>query len=217
MTEAAADALVVVDGVTHVPPGGRMSRAVLRDVSLVVRVGEVVALAGRSGSGKSTLCHLVAGLEPPTSGSILVADVAATDVDDWAVVSLLPQRVGLVPELSVAENVLLPAWLRDRDAALETLETLGLAELADRAADQLSLGEQQRAGIARAFVLRPSLAILDEPTSHQDDEHVELVSKAVDRARLAGTAVLVATHDERLLASATRVVRLTGGVVDHSG
>jgi ABC-type lipoprotein export system ATPase subunit len=183
-------------------------------VSLDVAPGEVVALAGRSGSGKSTLCHLVAGLEPPTRGTVSVGGTRATDVDDWAVVSLLPQRVGLVPELSVAENVLLPAWLRGLDPALETLETLGLADLAGRAAGQLSLGEQQRAGIARALVLRPALAILDEPTSHQDDEHVELVSKAVDRARLAGTAVLVATHDERLLAAASRVVRLTGGVVD---
>jgi len=216
VTEPAAEPLVVVQGVTHVPPDGR-ARPVLRDVSLVVAQAEVVALAGRSGSGKSTLCHLMAGLEPPTQGTVRVAGRPATDVVDWAVVSLLPQRVGLVPELSVAENVLLPAWLREVDAALETLETLGIAELAGRAAGELSLGEQQRAGIARALVLRPALAILDEPTSHQDDEHVELVSKAVDRARLAGTAVLVATHDERVLSTASRVVRLTGGSVDPVG
>jgi ABC-type lipoprotein export system ATPase subunit len=216
VTEPAAEPLVVVQGVTHVPPDGR-ARPVLRDVSLVVAQAEVVALAGRSGSGKSTLCHLMAGLEPPTQGTVRVAGRPATDVVDWAVVSLLPQRVGLVPELSVAENVLLPAWLREVDAALETLETLGIAELAGRAAGELSLGEQQRAGIARALVLRPALAILDEPTSHQDDEHVELVSKAVDRARLAGTAVLVATHDERVLSTASRVVRLTGGSVDPAG
>jgi ABC-type lipoprotein export system ATPase subunit len=136
---------------------------------------------------------------------------------DWAVVSMLPQRLALVEELSLAENILLPTTLAGRrrppDEGRELITTLGLGEVADRLATQASLGEQQRAALARALVLRPRLAVLDEPTGHQDDEHVSLVLQALKAARDSGTAVLVATHDDRLLDVADQVVRLHHGQV----
>lgn len=209
--------LLHVDHVTHALGSG--SAPVLRDVDLEIGSAQVVALAGRSGSGKSTLCHLVAGLGTPGSGRILVDGRAADQVQDWAVVALLPQRLALVDELSIAENILLPTVLAGRrptaaDPGL-VITALGLDPVADRLAIQASLGEQQRAALARALVLAPRLAVLDEPTGHQDDDHVELVLAALVAARDRGTAVLVATHDDRVLAVADRVVRLHLGRVVH--
>ena len=185
-----------------------------------VRRGEVLALVGRSGSGKTTLCHLVAGLGRPTSGRIAGGRrPTRTTSTTGPTVSLLPQRLGLVEELTVEQNVLLPparwpAGRRRRHAWTTTWSRTARPRRAaprDRRATQTSLGEQQRTALARALVLRPRLAVLDEPTGHQDDEHVELVVAALDVARRHGVAVLVATHDERMIGAADRVVTLASG------
>ena len=186
---------------------------ILHDVSMEVAAGELVALAGRSGSGKSTLCHLMAGLEPPDTGQVLVDGSPASSVEDWAVTALLPQRLALTEELSVLENALLPCWLRGVEAPDDLLDGLALAGIADAPAGQTSLGEQQRTALARVLALRPRLALLDEPTGHQDDDNVERVLDALRSAQRAGTTVVVATHDDRVLDAASRVVRLAGGVV----
>jgi putative ABC transport system ATP-binding protein len=201
--------------------GGRAGRrasapraaAILHDVSMRVADGELVALAGRSGSGKSTLCHLIAGLDRPTEGSVAVAGRPADSVRDWTVVSLLPQRLALTPELTVGQNASLPALLRGLPAADGLLGLLGLAHLAGRLVTETSLGEQQRTAIARTLALRPRLAVLDEPTGHQDDDHVERVVAALREVNNQGRAILVATHDERVLDAAHRVVHLDGGRV----
>ena len=213
-----AEPLLVVDAVTQVV--GPTRTTVLHEVSLRVMPGRLVALAGRSGSGKSSLCHLVAGLAEPTSGTVSVDGTPAHLVRDWATVSLLPQRLALVEELSVAENVLAPAVLRgsgDPSSAQQLvdrlLEQLDLAALADRPVTRTSLGEQQRTALARALVLAPRLAVLDEPTGHQDDEHVRGVLAGLDVARDLGCAVLVATHDERVLEVADEVVTMGEGRV----
>jgi ABC-type lipoprotein export system ATPase subunit len=213
---SAIQPLLRVEQVTH-GLGGSESAPVLREVDLEVAPAALLALVGRSGSGKSTLCHLVAGLGAPRSGRILLAGRPVHEIMDWAAISLLPQRLALVEELSLAENIMLPTTLANRRRppaeGQALIGALGLAEVADRLAPQASLGEQQRAALARALVLRPRLAVLDEPTGHQDDEHVLLVLAALAAARDAGTAVLVATHDDRLLDLADRVVRLNRGEV----
>jgi ABC-type lipoprotein export system ATPase subunit len=150
---------------------------------------------------------------------VLLVGRPAHTVGDWATVSLLPQRLGLVPELTVEQNVMLPLSVGGTrpadDVAEQLVAALDLGGLRTRTAGQTSLGEQQRTALARALVLRPRLAVLDEPTGHQDDEHVELVVAALDVARQAGVALLVATHDERLVSSADRRIGLAGGrVVD---
>jgi ABC-type lipoprotein export system ATPase subunit len=199
--------VIRVDNVTH----RQGTVTILRDVSLSLGGAALVVLAGRSGSGKSTLCHLVAGVMRPSAGSVLVADGPAHRVRDWAVVSLLPQRLALAPELSVAENALLPARLRGRAVDPLLLESLGLDAIADRPVHETSLGEQQRTALARALVLGPSVAVLDEPTGHQDDEHVGLLLDALVAAARAGTLVLVATHDQRVIDVADETVRLRSG------
>jgi len=185
---------------------------VLSDVGFEVTEGQIAALAGRSGSGKSTLCHLVAGIARPSSGRVLVRGAAAEAVDDWQVRAFLPQRLAVAEELTVTENVALPLLVRGREPAIDgLLDALDLQPVARRPATETSLGEQQRTALARALALDPALVVLDEPTGHQDDDHVELVLAALTAARERGAAVLVATHDERVLGAADRVLTLVGG------
>ncbi|HEX5203798.1 MAG TPA: ATP-binding cassette domain-containing protein [Actinoplanes sp.] len=189
------------------------ANGVLRDVSLSLPPATLAVLAGRSGSGKSTLCHLIAGVMRPSAGEVLVGGKPAHRAVDWATVSLLPQRLALEPELSVAENVLLPAGVRGASTDRGLLDRLGLAGIAARPARDTSLGEQQRTALARALVLTPAVAVLDEPTAHQDDEHVELVLTAVRAAVDAGSLAVVATHDQRVIDIADTVVRLSSGQI----
>jgi ABC-type lipoprotein export system ATPase subunit len=188
-------------------------RPVLDGVDLAVTPGEVVALVGRSGSGKSTVCQLAFGLERPDRGEVVVDGSPAGPSAPWSVVALQPQRLGLAPELGVEENALLPCWLAGVTPPSDLLESLHLAHIGSRAAGLTSLGEQQRTGVARAVCLRPRLVLLDEPTAHQDDENVDRVLGAVTAAAREGSAVLVATHDPRVVAAADRSVHLDGGRV----
>jgi ABC-type lipoprotein export system ATPase subunit len=203
--------LVEVRGVSHTRGSGAAATRVLHEVDLALAPAAMVVLAGRSGSGKSTLCHLVAGVMAPTAGQVLVAGRPAHPVADWAEVSLLPQRLSLDPELTVAENVLLPAGLRRRKAGTELLDRLGLTPIAGRPARDTSLGEQQRTALARALILEPAVAVLDEPTGHQDDDHVHMVLDVLAAAVRSGTLALVASHDPRVIDTADVVVRMRSG------
>jgi ABC-type lipoprotein export system ATPase subunit len=203
--------LVQVRGVSHTRGSGAAATRVLHEIDLSLAPAALVVLAGRSGSGKSTLCHLVAGLMAPTAGEVLVAGRPAHPVADWREVSLLPQRLALDPDLTVAENILLPAGLRGRRAGTDLLDRLGLTPIADRPARDTSLGEQQRTALARALVLEPAVAVLDEPTGHQDDDHVHLVLDVLSAAVRSGTLALVATHDPRVIDTADVVIRMLSG------
>ncbi|GIM96067.1 ABC transporter ATP-binding protein [Paractinoplanes toevensis] len=184
---------------------------VLHEISLTLEAATVAVLAGRSGSGKTTLCHLIAGVMAPTSGSVLVRGRPPFPAPAWETVSLLPQRLALEPSLTVTENVLLPAALRGLSEPPESLDRLGLTAIAHRPAQDTSLGEQQRTALARALVLSPAVAVLDEPTAHQDDDHVALVLDALRAAVGTGTLVIVATHDQRVIDVADTVIRLHSG------
>lgn len=217
----APGAVVVVERLVVRYGRGRTAVTALDGVDLAVAAGETVALAGPSGSGKSSLVHVVTGFERPTSGTVRVDGADPAAPLGWDVVAVVPQRLGLVPELTVAETVLLPRALAattssgpDLDALLDAL---GLTGLGDRRVGETSLGEQQRVALARARVLGPRLLVLDEPTGHQDDEHVELVLAATLDAAARGSAVLVSTHDDRVLDVVDRVVRLDEGRVVPTG
>ena len=208
--------LLEARSISHGYGAGTGRVEVLHDVSLVVAPGEFVALAGPSGSGKSTLCHLAAGLERPERGEVSVAGRPAAEIADWAVVAVVPQQHGLLAGLSVEDNVCLPAYRAGSDpgpAFAALAEALDLSTFTRRGVLETSLGEQQRTAVARALILSPRLAVLDEPTGHQDDDHVVQVVAALAEAARAGTAVLVATHDQRVWEAADRVVRLDEGRV----
>jgi ABC-type lipoprotein export system ATPase subunit len=192
---------------------------VLHDVSLAVAPGELVALAGPSGSGKSTVCHLAAGIERPERGTATLDGRSTAEIADWAQIAAVPQQHGLLPGLTVRDNVCLPAHRAGVDPTevfARLAEALDLDAFVGRAVTETSLGEQQRVAVARAFVLSPRLAVLDEPTGHQDDDHVTQVVAALAAAARAGTAVLVSTHDSRVWQVADRVVRLDEGRVAGS-
>jgi ABC-type multidrug transport system ATPase subunit len=198
---------VVVSSVTH--KAGRTT--VLDDISFDADEARLIVLSGRSGSGKTTLLHLMAGVVAPSHGSVTVLDRPATDLHDWSLVSLTPQHSTVAGSMSVRENVLLPAALRSTEVDEELLADLALDAIADQPATGTSLGEQQRTGIARGLLLQPRVALLDEPTSHQDDENVERVLSVLLRARSGGTTLVVATHDARVAAVADVVHHLVGG------
>jgi ABC-type lipoprotein export system ATPase subunit len=181
---------------------------------LVVGRGEIVALVGKSGSGKSTLLSLLNGWERPDDGVI----VPTPDGQRWADVAVLPQALGLLDDLTVAENILLPARaLRRepefRDRACELTERLGVAHLGARFPNQTSLGEQQRACLARAVLLRPDVVLADEPTSHQDVRFTAAMFDLMRDEAAAGTAFLIASHDLALTGAADRVLRMRDGVL----
>ena len=200
---------------------GREKVHALRGVSIEVHPGEVVALLGRSGSGKTTLLNCLLGWELPDSGAVQVPGAAAPDAAPWTSVAVVPQRFGLLEELSLADNVAMPARLArlpdPRAAALRALEVLRLSHLADRTPDEVSLGEQQRTALARALVVRPKYLVGDEPTARLDEDlsaHVLATLREVCAENRTG--VLIASHDPIVMAHADRVVRLSDGRVEAS-
>lgn len=185
------------------------------DVDLSLERGEIGVLVGRSGSGKSTVLMCIAGWLRPDAGTIALGPGGGDR--SWSSVAYVPQRFGLLPELSVLENVELPLRLSaaraERDRARALLDALELTHLAARAPSEISIGQQQRAALARALVGRPALLVADEPTSHQDAESADAVWRALAAASEDGTASLVATHDEAAAANGDRVWRISDGRV----
>ncbi len=187
---------------------------VVHDVSLDLRAGELGVILGRSGSGKSTLLMAAGGWLRPDAGSIETAGREL--VPPWRRVAYVAQRFALLPELSVLENVELPLRLAGapRDGTVAALlAQLDLTELAERRPHETSIGQQQRAALARALVLRPAVLLADEPTSHQDAESAERVWAVLASAAAGGTASLLATHEDTSAAHADRVWRIVDGRV----
>jgi ABC-type lipoprotein export system ATPase subunit len=204
---------------------GAESVTALAGVSFTVAGGELVALAGPSGSGKSTLLALLCGWDNADSGTLTYTGPLAgrrPDALAWSELALVPQALGLLAELSLADNVLLPARLNGGTAAAgprakQLLEDLGLSHVADRYPHQTSLGEQQRAAVARALVLDPAVLLADEPSAHQDRGHADVLLDALVAQARAGSAVLVATHDEQAWHRADRVLSIRDGRLGGGG
>jgi putative ABC transport system ATP-binding protein len=194
-------------------------------VDVEVRGGEWVAVVGESGSGKSTLLNIVAGLDRPDRGEVLLGGERLDFSDDDALAIWRRRNVGfvfqafhLLPYLSVAENVALPLALigvrapERASRAAAALDSVGLGALASRRPGSLSGGEMQRAAIARALVHRPRLLLADEPTGNLDEGNARAVLGCLaDEVRRAGAAALMVTHSRVAAASADRVLRLEHG------
>ena len=202
---------------------GRNRLTILEDVSFEIAAGEAVAILGASGSGKTTLLGLLAGLDLPTSGQVLIdgTDLAGLDEDGRAslrrrTVGFVFQSFQLLPALTALENVMLPIELAGsstaRESALVLLTRVGLAERLHHYPRQLSGGEQQRVAIARAFAGPPRLLFADEPTGNLDSATgEEIVNLMFDLNRERDTTLLLVTHDERLAARCGRRLRLAAG------
>jgi putative ABC transport system ATP-binding protein len=184
----------------------------LRGLDLVIEPGEVIALLGPSGSGKSSVLQLLCEWEAPDGGSIEWGPDLAVDARRRHRLSVVPQGLGLLDELSVRENVELPGRLGGTVVGVDrALADLGLAEIAGRRPSECSLGEQQRAAVARAVVVSPLLLLADEPTSNQDEGSAALVLDELVRCAERGAGCLIATHAAAVAARADRVVQLREG------
>jgi ABC-type lipoprotein export system ATPase subunit len=174
----------------------------LAEATFEIVAGDMIALIGPSGSGKSTLLHLIAGIETPTEGQIEWPALGGPDDLRPGPVSIAFQGPSLLPPLTVAENIELPILLAggtqsQATAAAEPLiERLGLADIAGKLPEEISGGQAQRAGLARALVGQPRLILADEPTGQLDSSTAAgLISVVLDQVRASGTALIVATHD----------------------
>ena len=220
-TSPARKAVLEVHDITKSYRRGEDTVHAVRDASLVVMERELVGLLGRSGSGKTTLLNIVAGWERPDTGHVIVSERAAGSEHfshPWSEVAVVPQKLGLMEELTIRENVEYPARLGGSLPGVtllidELLESLGLRDLQDRFPVETSLGEQQRAAMARALVLSPRLVLADEPTGHQDAEWAKSVLDTLRRAVNRGTGCLTASHGEEFVRYLDRVLSMSDGLL----
>jgi putative ABC transport system ATP-binding protein len=197
--------------------------AIVSEVSLQVQAGESVAIVGASGAGKSTLLALLAGLDVPSRGRVLLAGEDLTVLDEDGRARLRAERVGfvfqsfhLVPALTALENVMLPLELAGRaearKIAREALERVGLGARTGHYPKQLSGGEQQRVAIARAFVTRPAVLFADEPTGNLDTiTGARIADLLFELNATSGTTLVLVTHDRALAARCSRMWIMEAG------
>ncbi len=199
--------------------------AVLRDVSFSIPQGAFVAIVGPSGSGKTTLLGLLAGLDTPSHGQVILDDADLTAMDEDQRAQLRGEKVGfvfqsfqLISTLTALENVQVPLELRGErgasERATELLRRVGLGDRLDHFPTQLSGGEQQRVAIARAFANEPRILFADEPTGNLDSDtgsHIVELLESLNRE--SATTIVLVTHDLTLAARAQRIIRLSDGRV----
>jgi putative ABC transport system ATP-binding protein len=226
-TTANTSPAIVAENLTKVYGAGNTEVVAMKDVSLSVARGEVVALLGPSGAGKSTLLTAIGLINPPTAGRIVIggqpvmdANVALVDLRAFRRQHLgfIFQKANLIPFLNAVENVQVAMEINDmspraaRRRALELLDYLGVADRANNLPDALSGGQQQRVAVARALANQPSLILADEPTaaldSHRGRQVMELFRKV---AHERGSAVIVVTHDHRSLDVFDRTYEMEDG------
>jgi putative ABC transport system ATP-binding protein len=206
---------------------GEVERAVLRDVSVTIASGEIAVLVGRSGSGKSTLLNVIAGIDQPSAGAVVVNGTDLTALDEQARTLFRRRHIGfvfqffnLIPMLTVEENLLLPLDLNGRadakgvDRARALLERVGLGGRGESFPERLSGGEQQRVAIARALIHDPALILADEPTGNLDVETAADVLDLLDTlARESGRTVLMVTHSREVVGVADRIFAIERGAL----
>ena len=225
LATALSSTMLIAKELTKEYRSGDHQLTVLRDVSFSIPQGAFVAIVGPSGSGKTTLLGLLAGLDTPTRGTVVLdgADLAGMDEDArarlrGAKVGFVFQTFQLIPTLTAAENVQVPLELRGESGAdVRARELLGRVGLGDRLhhfPNQLSGGEQQRVAIARAFSNAPRILFADEPTGNLDtDTGGRIVELLESLNRESNTTVVLVTHDLSLAGRAQRIIRLSDGAV----
>ena len=213
---------IVARSVSKTYRRGRQLITALQNVAFEVSQGELVLLIGPSGSGKTTLLNLIAALDRPDSGEILIDGLDVTGLSRSAAAGYRDERVGMIfqsynllPQLTALENILLPMIPRrrpNRRRALELLETVGLGDRGRHRPSELSGGEQQRVAIARALINDPSLILADEPIGNLDDENArKIIALLSDACRQRGKTVFLVTHDREMVDPADRVFEVRTG------
>jgi putative ABC transport system ATP-binding protein len=210
-------------------PLGRERIDILKGMDLRIEHGEFVAIVGPSGSGKSTLLGIMAGLDNPTSGQVLVDGVDITHMSEGKLAAVRNQKIGmvfqafnLIPTLTAQENVEVPLYVgkhtgKPGERAKELLTLVGLGHRLGNKPNQMSGGEQQRVAVARALATHPAIVIMDEPTGNLDKKNGDNVLRMIRELRQAtGTTFVIATHDQSIATSADRAIRIVDGLVDDN-
>lgn len=217
--------MITLSHVTKQVRSGTEDLTILSDVSLSIEDGQFVALTGASGSGKSTLLGLLAGLDSPTSGTIVVDGEEITTMSEDGLAGLRSQKIGfifqsfhLIPSLTALENVLIPMEIRGlRDARERGEQLLANVDLTNRGhhyPSELSGGEQQRVAIARAFSNQPKILLADEPTGNLDSKNGQhIFDLMTDLHKQNNVTLVLVTHDQALAARAQRQIVLKDGRV----
>jgi putative ABC transport system ATP-binding protein len=214
-------------GITKTIDTGTHRVEILRGVDLELPAGQFVAIMGASGSGKSTLLGLLAGLDTPTAGKVIIDGVDITGLNEDALALVRGRKIGfvfqsyqLIPTLTAEENVLLPHELSGGDVAAgltrarELLTNVGLEDRMDHYPVQLSGGEQQRVALARAFMCKPPILMADEPTGNLDSVNgAHVLDLLISLNQREGTTLVLVTHDRTLASRADRIVTLSDGQV----
>lgn len=208
-------------------PIGDETVVALKNIDLSVARGEICCIFGTSGSGKSTLLNQLAGMEKPTRGEVRIGGIPVTRLDENKLAAFRQRHIGfvfqaynLLPSLTATENVAMPLMFRGmpkrerEDAARAMLARVGLAHRLDHFPNQMSGGQQQRAGIARAFITRPDVVFADEPTGNLDSKTtVEVMDMIRGFSRKFHQTIILVTHDPEMAAYADRIVTLRDGEV----
>jgi putative ABC transport system ATP-binding protein len=223
--------MIEVRGLKKSIRNGNRTVEILKGIDLVVPQGQFLAIMGASGSGKSTLLGLLAGLDAPTEGAVLVDGTDISQLPEDKLAQVRGKKIGfvfqsyqLIPTLTALENVLLPYELNvdgdGKSRATALLETVGLADRLHHYPVQLSGGEQQRVALARAFVVEPPIVLADEPTGNLDSSNGQhVLDLLTERQREANTTLVLVTHDRQIADRADRRIFLRDGriVSDESG
>lgn len=207
-------------------PLNRTRIDILKGISLRIEHGEFVAIVGPSGSGKSTLLGIIAGLDLPTSGQVLVDGTDITHMREGQLAAVRNQKIGmvfqafnLIPTLTAQENVEIPLYVGKHrgstsQRARDMLALVGLSHRLRNRPNQLSGGEQQRVAVARALVTQPAIVIMDEPTGNLDKQNGDNVLQMIrDLQRQTGTTFVIATHDPNVATAADRAIRIVDGQI----
>jgi putative ABC transport system ATP-binding protein len=207
-------------------PLGHERIDILKGISFEITKGELVAIVGPSGSGKSTLLGIIAGLDNPTSGKVLIDEIDITRMSEAQLARVRNQKIGmvfqafnLIPTLTAQENVELPLYVGKHEGsaserARELLNLVGLGHRLGNRPTQLSGGEQQRVAVARALVTQPAIVIMDEPTGNLDQRNSDTVLQLVrDLREQTSTTFIIATHDPKVAAAADRAIRIVDGLI----
>ncbi len=217
--------MIEVRGLKKSIRNGTRTIEILKKIDLVIPAGQFVAIMGASGSGKSTLLGLLAGLDSPTEGSVLIDGTEISRLPEDKLAEVRGRKLGfvfqsfqLIPTLTALENVLLPHELNGsgdgRPAAMELLRSVGLGDRMHHYPVQLSGGEQQRVALARAFVLQPPIIFADEPTGNLDSENgSHVLDLLLERNRASGATLVLVTHDAQVSVHADRRIVLRDGAI----